>query len=109
MYRHAQDFRYIVLYTSISQYIHVYTVIYVSCDRWKAIELKKTIHMLCRPGFDSKELDPDLHERMQQAVQDGRIKCCISGMYIVIICIYRDMQVYVGIYVFILEVGCVCS
>ncbi len=31
--------------------------------------------MLCRPGFDSKELDPDLHKRMQQAVQDGRIKC----------------------------------
>ena len=94
MYRHAQDFRYIVLYTSISQYIHVYTVIYVSCDRWKAIELKKTIDMLRRPGFDSKELDPDLHERMQQAVQDGCIKCCISGMYIVIICIYSDIFKY---------------
>jgi hypothetical protein len=67
MYRHAQEFRYIVLYTSISQYTHVYTVMYVSCDRWKAIELKKTSDMLGRPGFDSKELDPDLHERMQQA------------------------------------------
>ncbi len=111
MYKHAQDYRYIGLYTSISQYIHVYTVIYVSCDRWKAIELKKTIDMLCRPGFDSKETDSqaDLQERMQQAVQDGCIKCCISGMYIVIICIYSDIQVYVGIYVFILEVGCVCS
>ena len=31
--------------------------------------------MLCRPEFDSKELDPDLHKRMQKAVQDGRIKC----------------------------------
>ena len=56
-------------------YIHVYTVLYISCDRWKAIELKKTIEMLRRPEFDSKELDPDLHKRMQKAVQDGRIKC----------------------------------
>ena len=37
--------------------------------------------MLRRPEFNSKELDPDLHKRMQviiimqQAVQDGRIKC----------------------------------
>ena len=30
MYKHAQDFRYITLYTSISQYILVYTSIY--CD-----------------------------------------------------------------------------
>ncbi len=50
-------------------------MIYISCDRWKAIELKKTIDMLRRPEFDSKELDPDLHKRMQQAVQDGDIKC----------------------------------
>ena len=56
-------------------YIHVYTVLYISCDRWKDGELKKTIEMLRRPEFDSKELDPDLHKRMQKAVQDGRIKC----------------------------------
>ena len=31
--------------------------------------------MLRRPEFDSKEVDPDLHKRMQKAVQDGRIKC----------------------------------
>ncbi len=31
--------------------------------------------MLSRPEFDSKELDPVLLKRMQQAVQDGRIKC----------------------------------
>ena len=31
--------------------------------------------MLRRPEFDSKELDPDLHKRMQRAVEDGRIKC----------------------------------
>jgi hypothetical protein len=49
-------------------------VIYVS-DRWTDIELKDTIAMLRRPEFDSKELDPDLHKRMQRAVEDGRIKC----------------------------------
>ena len=43
--------------------------------RWTDIELKNTIAMLRRPEFDSKELDPDLHRRMQQAVADGRIKC----------------------------------
>ena len=49
-------------------------MIYDSCDRWKEGELKKTIEMLRRPEFDSKELDPDLHKRLQEAVQDGRIK-----------------------------------
>ena len=33
------------------------------------------MEMLSRPEFDSKEVDPDLHKRMQKAVQDGRIKC----------------------------------
>ena len=50
-------------------------MIYVCTDRWKDVELKKTIDMLRRPEFDSKELDPDLHKRMQRAVEDGRIKC----------------------------------
>ena len=31
--------------------------------------------MLCNPEFDSKEVDPDLHERLEKAVKDGRIKC----------------------------------
>ena len=31
--------------------------------------------MLRRPESDSKELDPDLHARMQQAVENGSIKC----------------------------------
>ena len=31
--------------------------------------------MLKRPEFDSKEVDPDLHKRMNKAVEDGRIKC----------------------------------
>ena len=50
--------------------MHVYTLIYNSCDRWKDGELKKTIEMLRRPEFDSKEVDPDLqilHKRMQKA------------------------------------------
>ena len=31
--------------------------------------------MLKRPEFDSQEVDPDLHKRMNKAVEDGRIKC----------------------------------
>ncbi len=31
--------------------------------------------MLRDPNFNSNELDRDLHKRMQQAVEDGRIKC----------------------------------
>ncbi len=31
--------------------------------------------MLRRPEFDSQEVDPDLHKRMNKAVEDGRIKC----------------------------------
>ena len=50
-------------------------MIYVCSDRWRDVELKKAIEMIRRPEFDSKELDPDLHKRMQRAVEDGRIKC----------------------------------
>ena len=31
--------------------------------------------MLQNPEFDSKDIYPDLHQRMDKAVQDGRIKC----------------------------------
>ena len=31
--------------------------------------------MLQRPDFDSKDIDPNLHQRMAKAVDDGRIKC----------------------------------
>ena len=31
--------------------------------------------MLQRPDFDSKDIDPTLHQRMAKAVDDGRIKC----------------------------------
>ena len=43
--------------------------------RWTAAELKKVIAMLQHPDFDSKDIDPDLHQRMAKAVDDGRIKC----------------------------------
>ena len=31
--------------------------------------------MLQNPEFDTKDIDPDLHQRMAKAVDDGRIKC----------------------------------
>ena len=31
--------------------------------------------MLQNPEFDSKDIDPDLHKRMDKAVLDGQIKC----------------------------------
>ena len=30
--------------------------------------------MYLRPEFDSQEVDPDLHKRMNKAIEDGRIK-----------------------------------
>ena len=47
----------------------------VCFDRWTANELKKVIAMLRHPDFDTKDVDPDLHRRMDKAVQDGRIQC----------------------------------
>ena len=43
--------------------------------RWTQEELKKVIALLHNPEFDSKDIDPDLHQRMHNAVLDGRIKC----------------------------------
>jgi hypothetical protein len=43
--------------------------------RWTAAELEKVIAMLQNPEFDSKDIDPYLHQRMAKAVDDGRIKC----------------------------------
>lgn len=31
--------------------------------------------MLRRPEFDVGQIDPDLHKRMNKAIEDGRIKC----------------------------------
>jgi hypothetical protein len=44
-------------------------------DRWTVDELKKVIAMLRHPDFDARDVDPDLHRRMDKAVHDGRIKC----------------------------------
>jgi hypothetical protein len=41
--------------------------------RWTE-ELKKVIDMLCKPEFDSEQVDPDLHKRMNKAIEDEGIK-----------------------------------
>ena len=46
-----------------------------STERRTQEQLKKVIAMLQDPAFDSKDIDPDLHKRMDKAVQDGSIKC----------------------------------
>ena len=43
--------------------------------RWTVEALRKVIDMLRNPEFDSKEVDPGLHKRLEKAVHDGRIKC----------------------------------
>ena len=43
--------------------------------KWTAEQLKKLIALVRSPDFDSKDVDPDLHKRMEKAVLDGRIKC----------------------------------
>ncbi len=64
-----------MIYWYITLHAYIYTVIYIYFPRWTDVELKKVINMLRDPNFNSNELDPDLHKRMQQAVEDGRIKC----------------------------------
>ena len=53
----------------------MYWYILIQHGRWTAEELKKVIDMLRMPEFDSSQVDPDLHKRMNKAVEDGRIKC----------------------------------
>ena len=52
-------------------------MIYIFFYRWTDIELKRVIVMLRNPEFNAKNVDPDLHKRMQQAVDYGSIKSCI--------------------------------
>ena len=52
--------------------VHTYFSI---LTRWTQEELKKVIAMRHNPEFDSNDIDPDLHKRMDKAVWDGRIKC----------------------------------
>ncbi len=55
--------------------------------RWTAEELQKVIDMLRRPKFDSAQTDPDLHKRVNKAIEDGRIKCfntCSTYTYVLV-------------------------
>ncbi len=49
-------------------------ILIVNGFRWTAEELQKVIDMLLQPEFDSKQIDPDLHKRMNKAIAGGRIK-----------------------------------
>jgi hypothetical protein len=43
--------------------------------KWTVEQLKQVIAMLRQSEFDSKDIDPHLHKRMEKAVLDGSIKC----------------------------------
>jgi hypothetical protein len=58
----------VLLYRHPSMYMYV--LVHTDTD-----ELKKVIDMLRQPEFDAGQFDPDLHERMKKAIEDGRIKC----------------------------------
>jgi hypothetical protein len=47
--------------------------------KWTAEQLKKLIALVRSPDFDAKDVDPDLHKRMEKAVLDGRTKCFNMG------------------------------
>ena len=70
MYIHVQ-IKYIL---STWNYIRISDSSYFVLPRWTQEELKKVIAMLQPSKFDSKDVDPDLHKRMDKAVHDGRIK-----------------------------------
>jgi hypothetical protein len=53
-------------YMYICMYVDVHTCCYV-LPRWTQEELKKVIAMLHDPEFDLKDIDPDLHKRMDQS------------------------------------------
>jgi hypothetical protein len=80
MYSYMQvHTKYILVHT---QYILICSSTYpvhTICDgvshRWTAAELKKVIALLQSPEFGSKDIDPDLHQQMAKAVDDGNIKC----------------------------------
>ena len=63
------------MYMEYVMYIQFSDISMLIWLRWTVEELKKVIAMLHNPAFDSNEIDPDLHKRMDKAVLDGRIKC----------------------------------
>ena len=47
--------------------VHVVDICNHVLPRWTQEQLKKVIAMLQDPAFNSKEIDPDLHKRMDKA------------------------------------------
>ncbi len=94
LYKHALEYRfklvqfqyipglckYIQVKANTSAYLYLLGLYQFkpSTHRWTAQELKKVIAMLQHPDFDSKDIDPDLHQRMAKAVDDGCIKCVVK-------------------------------
>ena len=59
---------------SMHRYIlSTYQYIHGVPHRWTAAELKKVIAMLQNPEIDTKDIDPDLHQQMAKAVDDGQV------------------------------------
>jgi hypothetical protein len=56
------------MYHFIPSTYPVHTTIDGVTHRWTAAELKKVIAMLQNPELDSKDIDPDFHQRMAKAV-----------------------------------------
>ncbi len=63
-------YAYVLVYTFVYWYILIQNGF-----RWTAEELQKVFDMLHKPEFDSEQVDPDLHKRMNKAIEDGGIKC----------------------------------
>jgi hypothetical protein len=73
-YIHSVHFKYMQVHTT-NVHVHTSTIIYCLSRRWTAAELKKVAAMLQNPELCSRDIGPDLHQRMTKAVDDGRIKC----------------------------------
>ncbi len=56
-------------------HVHVTDISYNTSPRRTQEQLTKVIAMLQDLAFDSKDIDPDLHKRMDNEVQDDSIKC----------------------------------
>jgi hypothetical protein len=56
----------ILICTGIYTYIHRFKP--STYRRWTTAELTKVIAMLQHPDFDSKDIDPDLHQRMAKVL-----------------------------------------
>jgi hypothetical protein len=57
-------------------HVHVVDICNHVLPRWTQEQLKKVIAMLQDPAFYSKEIDPDLHKRMDKAAMCMRWQVC---------------------------------